>query len=64
MYNHGLAADERLYHASGVVFFDLASKGDFLNPCWNGQGNCERLCLDECPDYGYWAPRGGDQSNH
>ena len=24
MYNQGLAADERLYHASGVVYFDLA----------------------------------------
>tara|TARA_B100002049_G_scaffold162500_1_gene121694 strand:- start:763 stop:2352 length:1590 start_codon:yes stop_codon:yes gene_type:complete len=59
MYNQGLSADERLYHASGVVYFDLASKGDFLNSCWNGQGNCELLCLDECPEYGHWAPRGG-----
>ena len=48
MYNHGLTSDERIYNANGVVIFDLASKGDFLNPCWNGQGICKQLCLTEC----------------
>ena len=57
--NHGLTADERLYNASGVVFFDLAAKGDFLNPCWNGQGICEQLCLTECWEEGNWSARQG-----
>ena len=59
MSNHALTADERLYHASGVVFFDLAAKGDFLDPCWNGQGICEQLCLTECWGQGNWAARQG-----
>ena len=59
MSNHALTADERLYHASGVVFFDLATKGDFLDPCGNGQGVCKQLCLTECWGQGNWAARQG-----
>ena len=57
--NQGPNGDERAYNAVGVKLFELASKGDFLNPCWNGQGECKLVCLTECWQENYWSARSG-----
>jgi hypothetical protein len=47
------------FYAYSVVYFNLAKNGDFFNPCWNGDGECELLSIKGCEMNDHWITTHG-----
>jgi len=47
------------YYSYSIVYFDLIKDVDFFHPCWNGNGDCERLSLDSCDRIEHWITTQG-----
>lgn len=47
------------FYAYSIVYFDLAKNGDFFNPCWNGDGECELLSIKGCEMNDHWITTHG-----
>jgi hypothetical protein len=56
--NQGIYIDEVFHHTFGMVYFDSFVKGDLLNPCITGRGECTMLNL-ECAGEIQWLASGG-----
>lgn len=47
------------FYSYSIVYFNLAKSGDFFNPCWNGDGKCELLSIEECEMNDHWITTHG-----
>jgi len=56
--NQGIYIDELFHHTFGMVYFDSFVKGDLLNPCITGKGECSMINL-ECAGQIQWLASGG-----
>lgn len=56
--NQGIYIDEMFHHTFAMIYFDSFVKGDFVNPCITGRGECTVLNL-ECAGSIQWLASGG-----
>jgi len=47
------------FYAFSMVYFNLAKNGDFFDPCWNGDGECELLSIKGCEMNDHWVAQHG-----